>query len=44
MLGLFAVIGWAQLKVGKVGRSRPELFLIFCDLALLTFLTVVPNP
>ncbi|WP_454648397.1 adenylate/guanylate cyclase domain-containing protein [Bradyrhizobium liaoningense] len=44
MLGLFAVIGWAQLKVGKVGRSRPELFLIFCDLALLTFLSVVPNP
>ena len=32
MLGLFAVIGWAQLKVGKAGRSRPELFLMFCDL------------
>jgi len=44
MLGLFAVIGWAQLKVGKVGRSQPELFLIFCDLALITFLTVLPNP
>jgi adenylate cyclase len=44
MLGLFAVIGWAQLKVGKVGRSAQELFLIFCDLALITLLTVVPNP
>ena len=44
MLGLFAVIGWAQLKAGKVGRSQPELFLIFCDLALITLLTVVPNP
>ena len=44
MLGLFALIGWAQLKVGKVGRSPSELFLIFCDLALLTLLTVVPNP
>lgn len=44
MLGLFAVIGWAQLKVGKAGRSGPELFLMFCDLALLTFLSVVPNP
>jgi adenylate cyclase len=43
-LGLFAVIGWAQLKVGKAGVSRPELFLMFCDLALLTFLAVVPNP
>ena len=44
MLGLFALIGWAQLKVGKAGRSRPELFLMFCDLALVTFLSVVPNP
>ncbi len=44
MLSLFALIGWAQLKVGKTGRSRPELFLMFCDLALLTFLSVVPNP
>ena len=44
MLGFFAVIGWAQLKVGKVGRSWPELVLIFCDLALITLLTIVPNP
>ena len=45
MLGLFALIGWAQLKIGKTtGRSRPELLLMFCDLALLTFLSVVPNP
>jgi len=43
-LGLFAVIGWAQLKVCKAGVSRPELFLMFCDLALLTFIAVVPNP
>ncbi len=40
----FALIGWAQLKVGRVGRSRPELFLMFCDLALMTFTFVVPNP
>ena len=43
-LGLFAAIGWAQLRVGKAGVSRPELFLMFCDLALMTFLVVVPNP
>jgi adenylate cyclase len=43
-LGLFAGIAWAQLKVGKAGLSRPELFLMFCDLALMTFLAVVPNP
>jgi adenylate cyclase len=42
--GLFAAIGWAQLKVGRAGVSRPELFLMFCDLALLTFLAVMPNP
>lgn len=40
----FALIGWAQLKVGRVGRSRPELLLMFCDLALMTFTFVVPNP
>jgi adenylate cyclase len=43
-LALFALIGWAQLKVGEVGRSRRELFLLFCDLALMTFILVVPNP
>ena len=40
----FALIGWAQLRVGRVVQSRQELFLIFCDLALLTFVIVVPNP
>jgi hypothetical protein len=40
----FAAIGWAQLKLGRVGSSRPELFLMFCDLALMTFTLVVPNP
>lgn len=44
MLIPFAVIGWAQRKVGRAGRSGPELLLMFCDLALLTFLAVVPNP
>lgn len=44
LLGLFALIGWAQVRVGRVGVSRPELALLFCDLALLTFVAVVPNP
>jgi adenylate cyclase len=44
LLGVFAAIGWAQLKVGKAGVSWPELLLMFCDLALMTFITVVPNP
>ena len=43
-LALFGLIGWAQLKVGKTGVSRIELFLMFCDIALLTIITVIPNP
>jgi adenylate cyclase len=43
-LGMFAAIGWAQLRVGRAGVSRPELFLMFCDLALMTFLAVVASP
>jgi len=44
LLVLFALIGWAQLKVGTVGLSRLELALMFCDLALMTIVTVIPNP
>jgi adenylate cyclase len=44
MLGVFAAIGWAQLQVGSAGRSLRELVLMFCDLALMTFISVVPNP
>lgn len=44
LLAGFALIGWAQLWIGRVGRSRAELFLMFCDLALMTFALVYPNP
>jgi len=44
LLGVFALIGWGHLKVGRVGVSRPELVLLFCDLALMTLIAVVPNP
>jgi adenylate cyclase len=44
LLAVFAFIGWAQLKVGKLGLSKPELALIFCDLILMTSVTVIPNP
>src|ERR1700739_2321667 len=44
LLGLFGRIGGGQVRVGRVGVSRPELALLFCDLALLTFIAVVPNP
>ncbi len=39
-----ALIGWAQLRVARVGRSRAELLLMFCDLAIMTVAIVVPNP
>lgn len=44
LLALFALIGWLQLKVWRVGQSRAELFLMFCDLAIMTVAVVVPNP
>ena len=44
LLLVFALIGWGQRRVGTVGRSRPELLLMFCDIALLTIVCVVPNP
>tara|TARA_R100000005_G_scaffold96729_1_gene86888 strand:- start:3970 stop:5358 length:1389 start_codon:yes stop_codon:yes gene_type:complete len=40
----FLLIGWAQVKFGRVERSRVELFLLFLDLALMTVVLVVPNP
>lgn len=40
----FAVIGYAQTKFWRVGRSKTELWLMFCDIALMTFVLVVPNP
>lgn len=40
----FALIGWAQLRVGRVGRSRSEVLLIMADIALMTFTFTVPNP
>ncbi len=40
----FGLIGWAQKHIGRLGLSRPELFLMFCDLALMTIACVAPNP
>jgi adenylate cyclase len=40
----FALIGWAQRRIGRLGQSRSELFLMFCDLALLTVISIAPNP
>lgn len=44
ILAVFALIGWGQLRVGRLGHSRAELLLLFCDLALMTVAIVLPNP
>lgn len=44
LLAGFALIGWVQLKIGRVGRSRAELLLILSDLGLMAFVLVVPPP
>lgn len=44
LVAAFLLNGWAQLSVGKVGKSRMELALLFFDLALMTVILVVPNP
>ena len=44
MLIGFALIGWVQRRIGRVGQSRAELALIFCDLALMAVICLVPSP
>jgi len=44
LIALFMLNGLAQLKFGKVGKSRAELLLMFLDLALMGITIVVPNP
>ncbi|WP_122074577.1 adenylate/guanylate cyclase domain-containing protein [Pseudophaeobacter sp. EL27] len=46
-IGIMALIclnGWFIQRVGRVGRSRMELLLIFIDLFLMTLGMVGPNP
>lgn len=44
LLLVFALLGWAQLKVAQVGQSKIELFLIICDLVLMSLVILIPNP
>ncbi len=41
---LFILIGVAQHRYGRVGTSRVELVLLFCDLLLMTIVAALPNP
>lgn len=40
----FILIGLLQRRVARVGASRAELALLFCDLLLMTIIALVPNP
>ncbi len=44
LLGALALTAWAQRRVARVGLSRQELLLMYCDLAIMTIAIVVPNP
>ncbi len=44
LLAGLALTAWAQRRIGRVGRSRPELLLMYCDLAIMTVAIIVPNP
>lgn len=39
-----AGVGWIQRRVGRVGLSRAELAVNFCDLVLMTIILGFPNP
>lgn len=44
LIGVYILIGLAQRRYGRVGQNVPELVLLFCDLALMVVVCVVPNP
>lgn len=44
ILALLCLNGWFMRRVGVVGQSRKELFLIFLDLLIMTVGIVMPNP
>lgn len=44
LLGVLALIGWVQRRIGRVGLSRLELAVLFADLAVAAFILIFPNP
>ncbi|NRB16347.1 MAG: adenylate/guanylate cyclase domain-containing protein [Rhodobacteraceae bacterium] len=44
ILALLCANGWLMGRLGKVGLSKAELFLIFLDLLIMTLGMVLPNP
>lgn len=44
LLVALAITGWAQRRIGRVGRSGNELVLLFVELSLTTVVLALPNP
>ena len=44
LLGVFVLIGRAQVRVAEVGQSRAEIMLIWADVLLMIVALIVPNP
>ncbi|MEP3332048.1 adenylate/guanylate cyclase domain-containing protein [Sedimentitalea sp.] len=44
LLAALAITGWAQRRIGRVGRSPVELVLLFIELLLMTIVLALPNP
>ncbi len=44
ILLILCLNGWLLRRVGRVGRSRTELFLLFADLFVMTVGMMAPNP
>lgn len=44
ILALLCVNGWFIRRMGRVGKSKSELFLIFLDLLIMTVGMVLPSP
>lgn len=44
LLAVLALIGWLQRRIGQVGQSSKELFLLFLELTFMTVVLALPNP
>ena len=44
LLVALGFVGWLQRRVGVVGRSQLEFFVMALDLLLMAFILIVPNP
>jgi adenylate cyclase len=44
LMAALGAVGWLQYRVGRVGRSQLEFFVMALDLLLVALIVLVPNP